>query len=92
MLQWFHQAGYVHGYVEPEFIAKFAGSNNWKLTDMRHTTKIGEYMSGDIRKGVPPESISNNVSLMPVSSTDRMRQSLSTKISKTRKRLITVYH
>ena len=47
----------MHGSVEPSTIAKFVGSNNWKLLDMRKATRIGEFMSGDLRMGAPPESV-----------------------------------
>ena len=43
--------------MEPSTIAKFVGSNNWKLLDMRKATRIGEFMSGDLRMGAPPESV-----------------------------------
>ena len=72
VLDYFHSVGYVHGHVETETIAKFNGSNNWKLTDMRHTTKIGSPMSGDLRAGAPPESISSS-SLVMSPSSDRLK-------------------
>ncbi len=72
VLQYFHSVGYVHGYVEPSTIGKFVGSNNWKLLDMRGTTKIGERMHGELRYGAPPESVSNR-SIGISDSTDRMK-------------------
>ena len=71
VLDYFHSVGYVYGHVETATIAKFNGSNNWKLTDMRYTTKIGSPMSGGLRPGAPPESISSS-SLVLSPSSDRL--------------------
>lgn len=57
VLKYFHNIGYVHGYVEPSTIGKFIGSNNWKMLDMRRATEIGKPMRGDLRYGAPPESV-----------------------------------
>lgn len=62
----------MHGHVDSNTIAKFNGSNNWKLLHMRHVTKIGEPMRGEIRPTVPPESISTSrISMSP--SNDKMK-------------------
>jgi serine/threonine protein kinase len=58
--------------VQPDTIGKFVGSNNWKLLDMRRTTKIGENMRGELRSGVPPESVKSSA-IGYSASTDRMK-------------------
>ncbi len=72
VLDYFHSAGFVHGHVNPRTIAKFEGSNNWKLTDLRHTVEIGSPMKAELHLGAPPESVISS-SLQSAGSQDGLR-------------------
>jgi len=61
ILKYLHEKGFVHGNLGPMTIAKFNGENNWKLTDIGKMTPLGSQMRGDLRTGVPPESVSRGV-------------------------------
>jgi hypothetical protein len=61
VINYFHSVGYIHGHINPKTLAKFVGSNNWKLMDLRHAVPIGSSMrDAELHLGCPPETVSSS--------------------------------